>query len=652
MKQYFLQTARSVLAFVLALCLVLPMAVPGLAAETVPATEPATEPAPDLRENLFTAVDAAVEDLGLTKPEGEIRLPMLDNYVAGKHSSYVALGDASARGESYVPLLAEELGVSFVNLTPANLHTPVQAQAVILANREDIAAADIITLGCQSTAALTLPDLDVTLPDIELPDLDLPDIDLPDLNLPDLDLPELELPDWGDLEDKFPEPTDTELLTAALKAYVNSCGAYARGLPRMVESVRRINPDAVVVVVGMYDPLDSMTVTLEGESLALEGLLDGLVEAVNLHAAAYCQTSKNAIYVDIPDVQTSREAAGMTGAVDVSRFLRILSLEGDSLLPSLRGREYIRDRILSSLIRVYRLAGDTRFHTAIKAADAMKDNLNLESFDSILIASGSGFADALSGSYLAAVKNAPILLSYTTQWNRLAADYIHENLSPDGTVYILGGPAAVPEELETMLEGLRVVRLAGENRFETNLKVLQEAGVSDRELLVCTGADFADSLSASALGLPILLVNDSLYADQQDFLSALQEPVFTVIGGESAVAPAIAQELTAWGTVERVAGENRIETSIAIAERYFEKPESIVLAGATSYPDGLCGGVLAGSMGSPLLLTAAGYGKTIATYAGPREIDSGILLGGRGTVTDSVARFAFGLSISTEIPIQ
>ena len=59
-----------------------------------------------------------------------------------------------------------------------------------------------------------------------------------------------------------------------------------------------------------------------------------------------------------------------------------------------------------------RVAGENRFETAFVTADKMKEVMGVEKFDTIIVASGLNFADALSGSYLATQKRAPILLVY------------------------------------------------------------------------------------------------------------------------------------------------------------------------------------------------------------------------------------------------
>lgn len=82
---------------------------------------------------------------------------------------------------------------------------------------------------------------------------------------------------------------------------------------------------------------------------------------------------------------------------------------------------------------ILRLAGDNRFETAYLVADQMK-NLGIEKFDAV-VASGADFADALAGSYPAAVKNAPILLAYNDIINGSVKHCIRANLNPGCTLF-------------------------------------------------------------------------------------------------------------------------------------------------------------------------------------------------------------------------
>ncbi len=294
---------------------------------------------------------------------------------------------------------------------------------------------------------------------------------------------------------------------------------------------------------------------------------------------------------------------------------------------------------------VTRLAGENRFDTAFLAANQMKQNLGIEKFDIVVVASGMDFADALSGSYLAAVKNAPILLaSQVEKYNDLVKDYIRENLTEGGTIYILGGVNAIPDSFKTGLDAYTITRLAGDNRFDTNLKVLAEAGVGDKPILVCTGGGFADSLSASATKLPILLVyGNELLPDQKTFLEANQGRDLYIIGGTSAVSAELEAQLSTYSTPKRVAGNDRFQTSVLIAETFFDTPNSAVLAYAWNFPDGLCGGPLAATMNAPLILTMPKYETQAANYIQSKNIQTGVTLGGASLIPNASVNTIFGI---------
>ena len=289
-----------------------------------------------------------------------------------------------------------------------------------------------------------------------------------------------------------------------------------------------------------------------------------------------------------------------------------------------------------------RLAGGNRFETAFKVADAMKAQLGIDKFESVIVASGVNFADALSGSYLAAVKNAPILLSYSTDAiNDSVKDYIRANLKDGGMVYILGGTSAVPASMESGLESYQVKRLAGNDRFGTNLAILKEAGVEGKDILVCTGVDFADSLSASAAQQPILLVWRELTGAQRAFLETVSGNLY-VIGGTGAVSNALMAQVGEYGHTSRLGGGNRFETSVLIAEAFFPDAKAAVVAYAWGFPDGLCGGPLAAVMDAPLVLTMNCYEEAAAKYTTENGIVRGVVLGGEALISQESVNALLG----------
>ena len=314
-----------------------------------------------------------------------------------------------------------------------------------------------------------------------------------------------------------------------------------------------------------------------------------------------------------------------------------------------------------SVDTIYRIYGDTRYETSLKVADAYKANLGLNKFDNIIIAYGRNYADALAGSYLSVVASAPILLvDNGAEHIRAVQKYIRNNLNPGGVIYLLGGQAVVPDSVVAGIGGYNVVRLGGSNRYETNLKILEEADdispYGDFSVVVCSGNGFADSLSAAASGHPILLVNGGgmLSNDQHEYLKSLKRDNrnhFIIVGGTGAVGSYIERQIAEYaavGIVTRIGGADRYETSKLFAD-YTGRTNSAVIAYGANFPDGLCGGSLAYSMGGPLLLAANGKTQLAAEYTKSKKISYGFVLGGPALVSDASAKLIFDVNPNSRV---
>lgn len=392
--------------------------------------------------------------------------------------------------------------------------------------------------------------------------------------------------------------------------------------------------------------------------------------ARKLYSITCAETTNGTVSV-MPDIAAAGDTVTITAEPDTGYRLDLLTAvywdgEGEKDLSVSEGKTFTMPEADVEVLAVFggntvtRLQGTHRHDTAIKAADEMKNVLKVEKFDTIIVAAGYVYSDALSGSYLSALKDAPILLSYSgdryDSLNTTNIDYIRSNLAEGGTVYILGGTGAVPELYETELADYQVIRLGGANRFGTNLRILEEAGVPDgSEILVCTATNFADCLSAAATGKPILLVwneRGSLYGDQTGFLDSLRNCTFTIIGGESAVGTVFEEILSNYGSVSRISGGNRFETSVKVARHYFPNANSAVLAYGDNFPDGLCGGALAHSVKSPLILTNTRFASIAAEYTAANGMTSGLVLGGEGQIADSAVREIFHMAEDAQIILK
>lgn len=288
-----------------------------------------------------------------------------------------------------------------------------------------------------------------------------------------------------------------------------------------------------------------------------------------------------------------------------------------------------------------RVYGADRYDTAMTIANKYKSKMGVSKFDNLIVASGEGYADALSGAYLSKVKDAPMLLVNNRSWSQdKVAKYISSNLNPGGTVYILGGEGAVSKDFEDKLAGYNVKRLGGRDRYATNIAILKEAGTTSQDVLVCSGMNFADALSASAVGKPIVVVGDKLTNEQKNYLGQLTSKKYYLIGGSAVVSNDIADALKSKNTtVQRVYGADRYKTSVAIAKTFFgSNIKTAVVAYGNDFPDGLCGGVLAGKFNGPLLLMDKNNVKTIAAYTNNLKLELIMGLGGPSFISEEDLR--------------
>jgi len=302
---------------------------------------------------------------------------------------------------------------------------------------------------------------------------------------------------------------------------------------------------------------------------------------------------------------------------------------------------------------VLRIYGKDRYKTSLKVAEYYKEIEGLDKFEAVVIATGGNFPDALTGADLAIRKHAPLLMINASSAKEVTT-YIKDNLADNGKVYVLGEQAAVEDAWIADLMSYDVTRLGGTDRFETNLSILRELEIKSGDLFICTGLNFADALSSSAIDMPILIVGGKLTENQKTFLTEGSGWNFHIVGGEGAVSTDIEEELKAYGTIaDRTGGKSRYETSTALALKFVPEATQAVLAVGDNYPDGLCGGPVAYLMGAPVILSGtrgAMCGDGIK-YAKAQEIYAGIVLGGPGDkmINDDTVRLTFSMEPEEEV---
>lgn len=216
--------------------------------------------------------------------------------------------------------------------------------------------------------------------------------------------------------------------------------------------------------------------------------------------------------------------------------------------------------------QVVRVAGADRVETAVAAS---RGAYGIS--ESVVLADATDFADALVAAPLAAVLGGPILL-VDGELTEVLRTELHRTGALE--VVIVGGTAAVDQDVADAVaaEGIAVRRIAGADRYGTAAAIATEvaaaAGGAVEEVILASGETGVDALSiapvAAAAATPVLLTRrDDVPPVTAAALSTLAPDRTLIVGGTAAVAAAAADDVP---QPSRVAGANRYETSVAVAE--------------------------------------------------------------------------------------
>ncbi|MCL2504184.1 MAG: cell wall-binding repeat-containing protein, partial [Coriobacteriia bacterium] len=299
-----------------------------------------------------------------------------------------------------------------------------------------------------------------------------------------------------------------------------------------------------------------------------------------------------------------------------------------------------------------RIFGTDRFATSIEASRA-----NFGSADAVIIATGMGYADALSASALAGTLNAPLLL---TRQDSLSPGVLGEIERLDATkAYIIGSEAAVSSAVEASLAsaGLSVERVAGADRYATSAAIASrmaalESAAFAKKAFLARGDNFADGLAVSPLAYnnryPVVLTRPTeLPAPAATAITNLGIADITILGSEAAVSAGVEATVKRLGTsptVRRVAGPDRYRTAQEIAKHALDNSLAtkrfVGVATGLNFPDALAGGAAAGEREGILVLTAPDtlsvnwVGYLPGAYTGVRPDIQ--VYGGSNVVSESV----------------
>ncbi|RDW22204.1 hypothetical protein CWR48_00415 [Oceanobacillus arenosus] len=274
---------------------------------------------------------------------------------------------------------------------------------------------------------------------------------------------------------------------------------------------------------------------------------------------------------------------------------------------------------------VQRISGHSRYDTAVAISQDGWKTAN-----SVVVARGDDYADALAGVTLAKKYNSPLLLTQSNQFTDVTKKEIQRLKATN--IYILGGELAVSKSVENEMRKLvpKVKRIGGGSRIDTAVAIAKEVNSGVRKAVIVDGYDFPDALSvasyASQQGMPILLTqNNKLPEQTKQALKDLKITNTLAIGGNLAISDNVFKQLP---NPVRISGQDRYETAVKIAEYFNLKNKHYYITTGLEFPDALSSAALAAKEGKGLLLVGKIIPKPVDTFITKNKISDFTIVGG------------------------
>lgn len=320
-----------------------------------------------------------------------------------------------------------------------------------------------------------------------------------------------------------------------------------------------------------------------------------------------------------------------------------------------------------------RIKGADRYATSV--AIAKQQYPNGLTNNTIILAAGHDFADALSANGLTNVYQAPILLTKTDSIPDSVLSYIKSEAAEGRlkNVLVVGKTNAVGGSVSAALTALRleVARVGGANRYETAVAVAKLLYAADKttdgsakipfygnpgvklnvnrhdehKFFVANGLKFADALIASVpagrYGYPILLTDGSskLRPETKAYLDAAftkgELNGVTIMGGEAVVSEGAKADIPG-SVVNRIYGKDRYETNMA-ANEYFVNATKVYVVSGEGFADALVTGHLAAENNAAILMVNPnGLSEEQSKWIKGNKITDYVIVGGNNAVSEKV----------------
>ena len=144
--------------------------------------------------------------------------------------------------------------------------------------------------------------------------------------------------------------------------------AYLINNIKSLEAIKAINPDALIAVVGLNNPVKGLTANINGEAINIGEYVEYFIEATNVYNTIYAAASENVIFVEADDA----EIVGYQGAINIDTSN--LSTIDNTLLQLLFNNSFANSTVVTE-------AGHNYIANQIKAAITLVDHIDEDGDD-------------------------------------------------------------------------------------------------------------------------------------------------------------------------------------------------------------------------------------------------------------------------------
>ncbi|MDR3599852.1 MAG: N-acetylmuramoyl-L-alanine amidase [Desulfosporosinus sp.] len=252
-----------------------------------------------------------------------------------------------------------------------------------------------------------------------------------------------------------------------------------------------------------------------------------------------------AVKLDAPILLTAGTSLDSRVISELQRLKaqKIILLGGEGCLTSA-----IESKLDELQLPYERIGGGDRYETSTLIALRMQS-------DSVIVANGDNFPDALASASFAGIQQIPIILMTNTLPDSVANYF---KTQKPAHVIVVGGEAVVPSNVLSD-NGISIeTRLGGVDRYDTSAKIYDYAKSSytSPDIFIASGEDFPDAMVGTVLASknksPLLLTDpQSMPIPINSILVTRGDPssgsVVYILGGTSIVSAAVSKSIETIG---------------------------------------------------------------------------------------------------------